>query len=64
VASAILSTHTLPGSALPTEDAYAATFAFSAAAALLALVATLLIPRAGSSRAVQLPDGAVEPAVA
>jgi len=62
VASAILSTHTLPGSPLPTEAAYAATFAFSAGAALLALAATLLIPRPGSPRASHLPEGAVEPA--
>jgi hypothetical protein len=64
VASAILSTHTIPGSPLPTEGAYAATFAFSAAAALLALVATLLIPRPGSPRAAHVPDEAVEPAAA
>ena len=51
VAAAILSTHTIADSAVPTEGAYAATFAFSAAAALLALVATLAVPRPRSARA-------------
>ena len=51
VAAAILSTHTIADSPIPTEGAYAATFAFSAAAALLALVATLAVPRPHSARA-------------
>jgi len=51
VAAAILSTHTIADSPIPTEGAYSATFAFSAAAALLALVATLAVPRPHSARA-------------
>jgi MFS family permease len=62
IASAILSTHTLPGVPLPTEGAYVATFAFSSGAAVLALVATLLIPRAGSARTEPAPARTGEPA--
>jgi EmrB/QacA subfamily drug resistance transporter len=51
VAAAILSTHTISGTPIPTEGAYTATFAFSAGAALLALVATLAVPRPSSARA-------------
>ena len=50
VSAAILSTHTISGTPLPTEGAYAATFAFSAGAAVLALVATLAVPRPDSVR--------------
>ena len=51
VAAAILSTHTIADGPVPTEGAYVATFAFSAGAALLALVATLAVPRPHSARA-------------
>ena len=51
VAAAILSTHTIAGTPVPTEGAYTATFAFSAFAGLLALAATLAIPRPDSPRA-------------
>ena len=51
IAAAILSTHTIADRPVPTEGAYVATFAFSAGAALLALLATLAVPRPHSPRA-------------
>jgi hypothetical protein len=44
---------------VPTEGAYVATFAFSAGAALLALVATLAVPRPHSARAHRVPSAPV-----
>jgi MFS family permease len=59
IAAAILSTHTIADGPVPTEGAYVATFAFSAGAALLALVATLAVPRPHSARAHRVPSAPV-----
>jgi EmrB/QacA subfamily drug resistance transporter len=59
IAAAILSTHTIADGPVPTEGAYVATFAFSAGAALLALVATLAVPRPHSARAHRVPPAPV-----
>jgi MFS family permease len=44
-ATAILTASEFPGSPLPTDGAYTAAFAFAAAAGLLALLASRLVPR-------------------
>lgn len=55
IATAILSTHTLPDG-LPTEAAYTAAFGFSAGAALLAFLAAILVPRPATLRRAQELD--------
>ena len=54
-------THVLPGTEVPSEGAYTAVFACSAAASVLAFAATLLVPRT-SRRAQTGPEPAAEPA--
>jgi MFS family permease len=60
IAASLLATHTLPGTELPTEGAYTAVFVCSAAAALVAFAASLLVPRT-RRRAPTTPEPAAQP---
>jgi EmrB/QacA subfamily drug resistance transporter len=53
IATAILTGHLIDGTQLPTEQAYTTAFVVSTGAAILAIAAALLVPRASSPRAAE-----------